>query len=193
MARPEPEAVEYHDLAGTWLIVRTAADPASVLPNLRKAIATIDPTTPVANVQILDDTLQRQFTPQQSLAGILAIFAGVALVLALIGVYGVMSYLVTQRSRDVGIRMALGARTADILRLVLGRGVALAAGGIAVGAAASLVLGRSFATVLFGVSSTDFVTLSAASVMLAAVALAAAAIPARQATRLDPMTTLRGE
>jgi hypothetical protein len=193
MAHPDPEAVEYNDLSGTWLIVRTAGDPASVLPALRKVVAAIDPSTPVANVQVMDDTLQRLRRPRQSLAGILAIFAAAAMLLAIIGVYGVMSYLVTQRSRDVGIRIALGAGAADILRLVLGRGVALAAGGIAAGAAASLALGRLLAGVLFGVSSNDFVTLGGASIVLAAVALAAAAIPARRATRLDPMTTLRSE
>jgi putative ABC transport system permease protein len=193
MAHPDPEAVEYNDVGGTWLIVRTAADPAGVLPALRKTVAAIDPATPVANVQILDQTLQHLRTPQASLAGILATFAAAAMALALVGVYGVMSYLVTQRSRDVGIRMALGARAADILRLVMGRGVALAAGGIAAGILASLALGRALAGVLFGVSATDFVTLAASSVTLVAVALAAAAIPARRASRLDPMTTLRSE
>ena len=193
MATPDPEAVECSDIGGTWLIVRTAANPAGVLPALRKAVAAIDPATPVANVQILDETLQRLRTPQRSLAGILAIFAAAAMALALVGVYGVMSYLVAQRSRDVGIRMALGARAADILRLVLGRGVALAAGGIAAGILASLALGRVLAGVLFGVAATDFVTLAAASVTLVVVALAAAAIPARRASHLDPMTTLRSE
>lgn len=193
MAHPDPEAVECNDLAGTWLIVRTSVDPALVLPALRKTMAAIDPATPEANVQILDETLQRQRTPQQSVAGILGLFAAVAMVLALVGVYGVMSYLVTQRSRDVGIRIALGADAADILRLVLGHGMRLAAGGIAVGAAASLALGRALAGVLFGVPPIDVVTLGAASITLAVTALAAAAIPARRAAKLDPMSTLRSE
>jgi predicted permease len=193
MVQSAPEAVEFNDAAGSWLIVRTAGDPGSVLPALRKAIAAIDPATPVANVQVLDQTLQRQRTPQQSLAIVLAVFAVAAMVLALAGVYGVMSYLVTQRRRDVAIRMALGARAADILGLVMGRGVALAAGGIAAGAAASLALGRLLAGVLFGVSPTDLVTLGAASFGLGAVALAAALIPSRRAARLDPMTILGSE
>jgi predicted permease len=193
MANPDPQAVECNDLAGTWLIVRTTADPASVLPALRKAITAIDPVTPVANVQILDQVFETLRAPQRALAGILAIFAAAAMVLALVGVYGVMSYLVTQRSRDVGIRMALGARAADILRLVLGHGMALAAGGIAAGTAISLAVGRVLAGVLFAVPKTDWVTLAFAAVALAGVALAAGAVPARRAARLDPMTTLRGD
>jgi putative ABC transport system permease protein len=193
MAHPDPEVIEYSMQAGSWLIVRTAADAASVLPALRKIIASIDAATPVANVQILDQTLQHQTTPQRSMAAILAIFAALATVLAVIGVYGVMSYLVTQRSREVGIRIALGAGSADILRLVLSRGLALAIGGIAVGVVASLALGRVLAGMLFGVSSADPVTLATSCVVLGIVSLAAAAIPARRAARLDPMSTLRGE
>jgi predicted permease len=193
MAHPDPEVTEYNDLSGTWLLVRTVANPRHVIPALQQVIAAIDPTTPVANEQILDETLQRLRTPQQSLAAILAIFAGVSLVLALLGVYGVLSYLVTQRRKDVGIRMALGARPADILRLILNRGIALAAAGIGAGVAGSLALGRVLSGILFGVPPTDFVTLAAASLSLAAVSLAAAAIPARRATKLDPTATLRAE
>ncbi len=193
MAHPDPEAIVYNDLGGSWLIVRAAIDPSSVLQALRRTIAAIDPVTPVANVQILDDVLQQQLAPQQSLAGILVIFAVAAMVLAVIGVYGVMSYVVTERSRDLGIRMALGARAEDILRLILSRGARLAAGGIAVGAAASIVLGRFFAGVLFGVPPVDFVSMAAASLLLGTIALAAAAIPAHRATRLDPVSTIRAE
>jgi putative ABC transport system permease protein len=131
--------------------------------------------------------------PQRSLAGILTVFAGLAIVLAIIGVYGVMSFLVVQRTREVGIRLAVGARPADILRLVLSRGLRLTAVGVAIGAFLSLIPQRAVASLFFGVSPADPLNFSGAALLLMAVAVAAAAIPAYRALRIDPATTLRAE
>jgi putative ABC transport system permease protein len=124
---------------------------------------------------------------------LLAIFAAAALVLAAIGIYGVLAYAVRQRSNEIGIRRALGARAGDVLRMVVGRAMALAAGGLLIGLLASLALTRLLAGFLYGVSATDPLTLAAVALLLVLVALLASAVPARRAARLDPMVALREE
>jgi putative ABC transport system permease protein len=126
-------------------------------------------------------------------AALLSIFGGLALLLAMIGVYGVMSYSVTQRSQELGIRMALGARASDVLLLVLKQGMVLAASGAALGVALALLLGRVVSTLLFGVSGRDPLTLAGVSAVLTLVALLACYIPARRAARVDPLVALRCE
>jgi ABC-type antimicrobial peptide transport system permease subunit len=126
-------------------------------------------------------------------AALLSIFGGLALLLAMIGVYGVMSYSVTQRSQELGIRMALGARASDVLLLVLKQGMVLAASGAALGVALALLLGRVVGTLLFGVSGRDPLTLAGVSAVLTLVALLACYIPARRAARVDPLVALRCE
>jgi ABC-type antimicrobial peptide transport system permease subunit len=123
----------------------------------------------------------------------MAIFAGIALVLAMIGIYGVMSYSVSRRTREIGLRMALGASRRDVLRMVAGRGVALVTLGMLLGTAAALVLTRLMASLIYGVSSTDPLTFAAASGMLALVAIFACLAPASRATRIDPAVALRDE
>ena len=142
---------------------------------------------------MLDQVLPVTMAPQRSLAGILAGFAGLAIVLAVVGIYGVMSYFVAQRSRDVGIRLALGAQPRDILNLVMGRSMRLAVTGVAIGSAISTGLERVLAGLFFGVSASDPLNLASAGLILTLVAILASAIPARRALRLDPMDTLRSE
>jgi putative ABC transport system permease protein len=195
MVQPEPEvvAIEAVPSSGPWLLVRTAEDPGLVVSGLRSAITSVDRDTPEANLQMLDQVLPDTMAPQRSLAGILAGFAGLAIVLAVVGIYGVMSYFVAQRSRDVGIRLALGAQPRDILNLVMGRSMRLAVTGVAIGSAISTGLERVLAGLFFGVSASDPLNLASAGLILTLVAILASAIPARRALRLDPMDTLRSE
>jgi putative ABC transport system permease protein len=139
------------------------------------------------------DVIARSLAQRKFTMVLLGIFAGLAVVLAAVGLYGVMSYVVTQRTREIGIRMALGARRADVLKLVIRQGMILTAAGVLVGIAASLGLTRLIANLLYGVAATDLVTFAALSLLLLAVALLACWLPARRASGVDPMVALRAE
>jgi putative ABC transport system permease protein len=176
-----------------FLIVRTAGDPGALAPAARAAVAAVDPDMPVFRLmtmqQVIDDTLiGRRFT-----ALLLGIFAVVALVLAAVGLYGVIAYAVSQRTHEIGVRMALGARVEDVVHMVVRQGMRLAVIGLVVGAAAALATTRFLASLLFGVGAADPVTFVAIPAILALVALVASWLPARRAARVDPMVALRGE
>jgi ABC-type antimicrobial peptide transport system permease subunit len=141
----------------------------------------------------MEDALGLSFLPQRAGATLLGIFSVLGLVLASVGLYGVVAYAVAQRTRDLGIRMALGAESSDIYRVVLGHGVKLTSFGLIIGVVAALIMARMTQGVLFGVSTTDPITLGSVAAILATVALLASFIPARRATRVDPMSILRGE
>jgi len=176
-----------------YLILRSAVDPASLTSSVRDAAAAIDKDQPVFNVttmrQLVDDSVS---TPHLTLV-LLGLFSGLALVLAAIGIYGVISYSVQQRTHEIGIRMALGAQHSNVLRLVVGHGVKLAAVGIVIGIAAAFGLMRLMTSLLFGVSANDPFTFAAAALVLLLVAVAACYIPARRAIAVDPMNALRYE
>jgi putative ABC transport system permease protein len=172
-------------------VVRTAGDPTSVGPAVRDAVHALKPEQPIANVATMDDVVARSLSEARFSMVLLSIFAALALLLSAVGIYGVMAYVVAQRTREMGVRLAMGAQTADLLKLVLRQGGKLALAGVAIGITAAFVLTRWMASLLYGVSAADPATFTAVAAVLTAVALAACYVPARRATRVDPMTALR--
>jgi putative ABC transport system permease protein len=175
------------------LVVRSQGNPLSLAAAVEQAIYAMDKDLPVFNTRSMDQLLDNAIAQQQLTMVLLAGFAAVALLLAAVGIYGVVSYSVSQRTHEIGIRMALGAQAGDVLRLVAGQGMGLAIVGVAIGVGASLVLTRLMTSLLFGVSATDPLTFAAISVLLALVALLACYFPARRATKVDPIIALRYE
>ena len=175
------------------LAVRSSTASERLLTSIREQIAALDPDQPVTNVATMEERLGKTLASARFSMLLLGLFAGVALLLAAVGIYGVMSYVVTQRTHEVGIRMALGAQASDVLRLVVGQGMKVALIGIGIGLIAAVALTRVMRTLLFGVSTTDPVTFMIISLLLAAVALIACFVPARRATKVDPMVALRYE
>ena len=175
------------------LLVRTKDDPAAMIGPLRSAIQRFDPEIPVYNVATVDERMRATAAETRSYATLLALFAGLALVLAVVGIYGVISYWVTQRTQEMGIRMALGAHSRDVLRLVVWQGVSLMLVGVATGVVCALILTRALKSMLFGVTAADPPTyILLAAILLLAGGLAAY-VPARRATRIDPLLALRYE
>jgi putative ABC transport system permease protein len=193
---PEPAIYWTHPrepYSGMALVVRTSGDAARFQTAIQKEIRAIDPEQPIADVRTMKEVISRSIARPRFNTLLLTIFAGVALVLASVGLYGVMNYSATQRTHEVGIRMALGATRTDIMRLVVGNGMLLTLIGIGIGVAASLGLTRVMASLLFGITATDVPTFLGVSFVLVAVALIANYIPARRATRVDPVIALRYE
>jgi putative ABC transport system permease protein len=176
-----------------YLAVRTTADPLSLTAAVRRQVFEIDKEQPVADVATMGQLLATSLSQSRLSALLLAIFGAVALVLAAVGVYGVMSYAVTERVREIGVRMALGATRRNVLWLVVGRGMALAGAGVLIGMAVALALTRLMKTLLFGVTAADPLTFAVIALLMTAVALLAALVPARRATKVDPMVALRSE
>jgi putative ABC transport system permease protein len=153
----------------------------------------VDPLVPTGPMRPMEQVLSHSLALRNFMRLLLSIFAGLALVLASVGIYGVISYAVSQRTREIGVRMALGARPADVLRLILGEGLRLVLAGVAVGIAAALALTKLLASLLYGVSDTDPLIFASVTGLLVGVSLAACFIPARRAMRVDPMVALRYE
>lgn len=179
--------------SGMALVVRAPGDAARLATAVQKEIRALDPDQPIADVRTMKEVISRSIARPRFNTLLLGIFAAVALLLASVGLYGVMNYSATQRTHEVGIRMALGATRADIMRLVVGNGMLLTMIGIAIGMAASFGLTRVMQSFLFGVGATDALTFIAVSALLIAVALVANYIPARKATRVNPVIALRYE
>jgi len=178
---------------GQFVVVRTASDPRMLLNGIRAAVASLDKGVPIARVKTMDDLMGASVAPSRFRATLVGIFAVVGLLLAAVGIYGVMAYAVAGRTHELGVRIALGADRATLLRLVLGEAAALVAAGIALGLSGAFVMTRMIQTLLFGVTPTDAATFAGISALLAATALAASYVPTRRALRVDPMIALRGE
>jgi len=177
----------------TSILVRTAANPLSLSHALEAAVRNADPNIPVGRIQSMDEVLAISLASKRLLMALMSVFAGLALVLAAVGIYGVLSYSARQRTHEMGIRMALGARPSDVVKLVVGQGFKMTLVGLGIGIVGALVLVRFLAGLLFGVKSTDPLTFAAVSVLLLAVGMLAAYIPARRAAKVDPMVALRHE
>jgi len=187
----QPEA--QYPRRSLMVMVRTGGDPLALAAAVRREIHRLDPDQPVAWISTVERLLADRLAPQRFDAALLGLFAAAALLMAAVGLYGVMSYLVTLRTQEIGVRMAIGARRADVLRLIAGRAAALAAAGAAAGTLAALALARWIASLLYGVGPLDPVAFTLAPLLLAAAATAAAWLPAWRASRVDPMSALRRE
>jgi predicted permease len=177
----------------TTFVARTDASPALLAGPLRETVRAVDPSLAVSQIKLVSDLVSASLAPRRFVVTLLGIFASLALLMAVIGLYGVISYSVTQRTQEIGIRMALGAQPSGVLSLVIGQGLQLAGIGATIGLAASLIFSRLLRNQLFGVSSFDPLTFLLTAVVLMAAALLATYIPARRATRVDPMDALRHE
>jgi putative ABC transport system permease protein len=180
-----------HMLSYMNLVVRTDGDPLNLAGSVRNEIRMLDKSLPVAVPESMDNIVAASMAARRFNLTLLAVFAGLALFLAAVGIYGVMSYGVTQRTQEFGIRMALGATAIDVLKLVLRRGMILAAIGIFVGLIGAVALTRLMSGLLFGITATDTLTFAGVSITMLLVALAASYLPARRATKINPLEALR--
>jgi putative ABC transport system permease protein len=178
----------------SFMVVRTTlSDPTALAVSAQNAVWSVDKNIPLAEVRTMEDVIARSVLRRKFTMLLLVVFAGMAVLLAAIGLYGVMAYSVSQRTHEIGIRMALGAQRGDVLRLMVGQGMGLAGAGVLLGITASLGLTRLIAGMLFGVSATDPLTFVLVAVGLVGIALLANYIPARRAAKVDPMVALRYE
>jgi putative ABC transport system permease protein len=177
----------------SYVAIRAASDPAALIAAVRREVAALDPEQAVMSVMTMEQRVSTSLARPRFNALLMNLLSALAAALAAVGIYGVISYSVTQRTREIGVRMALGAKRGDVLRLVIGQGVGLAGAGVAIGLSASLALTRLMQGLLYGVSATDLLTFASASLLLGAVAVAACWLPARRAMKVDPMVALREE
>ena len=175
------------------LVIRSSVDPMSLVSGLRAEIRSVDPDQPVSNIRTMDEILGEESAPQELSMTLLAVFATLALLLAAIGIYGVLSYFVVQSTPEIGIRLAMGAQTRDVVSLVLRRGMTLTLLGVGIGLVGSFFLTRLMSTLLYEVSASDPRTFGVIALLLTVVALLACYIPARRASKVDPMIALRSE
>jgi putative ABC transport system permease protein len=182
---------------GGWnsaaIVVRTPSDPTRATSQVLMALKEVDPLIPAHRVMSMEDSIERSYWEQGLYGRLFGAFAVIALVLAGVGLYGVISYTVSQRTQEIGVRVALGAQRGDVVRLIVGQGAALGVIGIAIGLAGALAVTRTLRTLLFGVSPLDVTSFVGVSLALGLIALFASWIPARRAARVDPVEALRYE
>ena len=175
------------------VVVKTTSEPGAMLTTMRQQVSQLDPALPIFGIQTMSEIRNNSVAPERLNLGLLGGFAALALILAIIGLYGLLAFTVTQRQREIGIRMALGAQRFDVLNLVVGQGMRLILAGVVIGLLGSFALTRVLASVLFKVEPTDPLTFVTVTFSLCVVALLACYIPARRATKVDPMVALRFE
>ena len=188
--------LSYAQMPTTWavpeyLIVRTTGDPLAMASAVKQAVAAVDADQPISAIRSMDDILDVEVSGREQQATLLGAFAALALLLAAVGLYGVLSYAVMQRSREIGVRVALGATRADVMRLVLGRGLVLTTTGLVAGSVGAWTLTRAMTTLLYGVAPTDPATFTTVVALLMAVGVVACLVPALRATRVNPIMVLR--
>ncbi len=186
-------SIQQDPVRSLFIVVRSNSDPLDLAAAVRGAVSSIDKNLAVANVKTMEQRLTESIAPQRFTLLLILIFSVLALLLAAAGIYGMMSYLVTQRTQEIGVRMALGARTTDVLRMVIRHGMILTMSGVAIGLVGAMALTRLMANLLFGVSAFDPITFAAVSFLLIAISLIACLLPARRASKVDPMIALRYE
>jgi len=194
----DPQPAAYRAVAQSWtpsltLLVRAAGDPMTVLPAVRAVMRDLDPNLSPGDTRSLTDLIGFKLLPAKFAAALFMLFGALALVLAMIGLYGVMSYVVAQRTHEIGVRMAIGAQRANVLWLVLRQGLTLTMTGLGIGLVIAFGFSRVLSTLLYGVSPYDPLTFTGVAFLLIAVAMLACYIPARRAIRVDPMVALRYE
>jgi predicted permease len=182
-----------HDANRAYIAIRTSLPPAQMIPAIRRTVSIIDPSLAVANIQSMDQRVSEASALRRFQTSLFGVFAGVALFLAGIGLYGVMAYSLRQRTAEIGIRISLGARRSDVLKLMVGHGMMLTLAGILVGIAGALAFTRLLSSMLYGIAPIDPTTLVVVGMVLLAVSLIACYVPARRAMRIDPMKALRSE
>jgi putative ABC transport system permease protein len=188
---PFPQNSWPNALRNSFIVLRTTTDPKSLVPAIRRELRGIDPTFPITQIRTMDEIVGDSLSQRRFNTALLALFAFVAVALAAVGIYGVMSYAVSQRTREMGIRIALGARQSDITKLVTSKGARLAALGIAIGVLAAAISSRLMSSLLFGITATDPITFVLTAVLLGIVTLLASYIPSRRAAGTDPISALR--
>jgi putative ABC transport system permease protein len=195
-ADPKPELFfSYRQYPGTFmtLVVRTTSDPLGAVAAIRDQVLSVDPDQPVFNIKTMEQHISKNVAASRFIMLLLGVFAALATLLAAVGIYGVMAYTVSQRMHEIGVRVALGARAGDVLKLVVGQGLKLVLTGVAIGLAGAFALTQLIQSLLFGVSATDPLTFVVIPLILTGVALLSSYVPARRATRVDPMVALRYE
>jgi len=195
-AEPRPELYISFDQgppSGPFLVIRTSGDPLSAVGAVRAQIQSINKDQPLGSIQTMAQVLDASVAARRFNMLLLGLFAGLALALAAVGVYGVISYSVSQRTQEIGVRMALGAQARDVLGLILGQGLKMVVAGVALGLVAALAVTRIMSSLLYGIGATDPTTFIVISLLLAGVAMTACYVPARRATKVDPITALRSE
>ena len=178
---------------GLTMVVRARANPTSVVSGITNVVHEVDSEVPVLNIKTMQDTVDESLLQQRFTMLLLVGFAALAVLLAAVGIYSVLAYMVRRRVREIGIRMALGAQIGDVLRMIVAEGMKPTLLGVAIGLAGALALGRVMASVIYGVSARDWMTFTSVAVLMTGIGLLASVLPAYRATRVDPMKTLRDE